>query len=692
MADPLHKHRGSAIIAFLIQRPIHRVSAVLVMSLALAVSSIPPLPVSGYGARREGVALAAMQPGSPIPISDTTRVMPDMPAEADTLSQDSLFSLADTVRLPPREFLPPNTGGDSASQRLEQIWNSPVWPSPPPPEFAAGDLSDWLTYQPAFDVDDAPGPGQFRRYTHWGLIDRVGDWNVEGRSFGWQRLSFPQAAQFDAKLLPSFEYRTIEAGERVNLRRSDDWPLESLSSYFLRQGDYGETYSQGNFRRRFPSAFAIDVDFLFYLNKGRLTGKNAKTRDLRLQLVGPLHRKTFWSFEFTQFQDKSRILTPDEYNVASAEHDDLLYALDARIYRPSDSVFFRAAGLRLQSGKHDISTNTAHQLESHDQTWTLWGEGVSHGWRLGAFGMVEHLRLSPTDKTRGGVSFDGKRLWPVGHWGSSSLHATISGWDTNPFALSVAGVIAADQGDHPLIPSAKLERVRIIPTLFDRLRPRIDAEIAGAGGTGLSLYSEEGDPSLSAEWRNSATVSLRTRSDSTHTRFEFVTQARATYVQGYIRWEDVSTTGTMALYRPVSGDARTIGIAAAMRSHLFSRFHIWLNYAAKYAETIHHERLAGYYPHKGSAILSWIAPQFRYKIDLRLNAAVIWWYGDTRIDPTGYSNSSTFRVDLSGSATMTSFTFYYSMQNIANFPYRTAAGYPYTGRTIRFGFNWNFLN
>ncbi len=690
MADPLHKRGTSTNVALVTLRPALHVRTALATALALAILVFLTPPVFGSEDGSDGSVLA-MQPGSAVPISDTNRPTPQTPSEPDTLALDTLETASDTVTVPPREFVSPFAPGDSDTQALSRLWESPVWPLPPPVGFAAGDLSDWLTYQPTYDVADAPGPGQFRRYTHWGLIDRVGEWRADGRSFGWQRLSFPQTAQFDPTVLPSFEYREVEAGERVSLRRSDEWPLQARSSYFLRQGDYGETYSQGNFRRRFPSAFALDLDFLFYSHKGRSSGANVRNRNLRLQLVGPLKQTTFWTVVFTQFMDESRILMPEQYQLLP-QRDDLLYSLDASIYRPPDSGFFRAAGLRLQSGKHDIRASTTYKLESHDQTWTLWGEGTVRGWHLTGSGIVEHLRLDSVDQSRGGLEVGARKLWPVGGWGSGSIHATISGWDTDPFALSIAGVVAADRGDHRLIPSVKIERTRFVPTLFDRQRPLALVELGNAGSSGLSLYMEEGNPSVSAEWRNSAMMSLQTRSDSAHSDFEFITEAQATYVQRYLRWEDVSTTGTTASYRPVSGDVRTVGIAAALRSHLFSKFYLWLNYAAKYAETLNHERLTGYYPQKGSAILSWIAPQFHYKIDLRLNAAFIWWYGDARIVPTGYDHANTFRVDLSGSATMKSFTFYYSMQNIADFRYRTTAGYPLTGRSVRFGFNWDFLN
>jgi hypothetical protein len=563
---------------------------------------------------------------------------------------------------------------------------------PPPADLATGDFADWLTGQPTIDVDDAPGPGQFRRYTRWGLIDRVGDWDVDGRAFGWQRLSFPQAGQFDPTVLPSFEFKRTEVGERVDLRRDTEWPLESHSSYFLRQGDFGETYSQGKFRRRFPRGLGIDLSFVFYENKGRYAYDDRNTRHLRWQLVGPLRGRMFWSVAFSQFQDKSLILTPDRFSGLGPRRDDLLYSLDATIYRPADSSFFRAGGIRLQSGKQDIRTLSSYRLESHDRTWTLWGEGTVRGWSLNAHGVLEQLRVATANRSRWGIIVDGRRIWPVGEWGSGSLHVAASGWDTDPMAPSFGMAISADRGGRSLVPTLRLERSRLVPTLFDRYRPLETLNMAGVNSFGLDEYVEQGDRGLSAEWRNSMAFVLATRGDTSASHLEFCSEAQATYVQRYIRWEDVSVSSSQASYRPVSGDVRSVGAAMGLHSRLFWKFHLWVNYAAKYAETLNHQRLAGYYPQKGSAIVSWIAPRFRYGIDLRLNAAFLWWSGDPRIIPTGYTTSQTFRFDLSGSATMKDFTFYYSLQNVANFPYRTSAGYGFTGRTVRFGFNWNFLD
>jgi outer membrane receptor protein involved in Fe transport len=73
-----------------------------------------------------------------------------------------------------------------------------------------------------------------------------------------------------------------------------------------------------------------------------------------------------------------------------------------------------------------------------------------------------------------------------------------------------------------------------------------------------------------------------------------------------------------------------------------------------------------------------------------VNAQGLWWYGDRRIDPTEYASPHALRVDLAASATMKDVTLTLQLQNVAGFPYRTAAGYPFAGRTLRFGIDWKF--
>jgi len=41
-------------------------------------------------------------------------------------------------------------------------------------------------------------------------------------------------------------------------------------------------------------------------------------------------------------------------------------------------------------------------------------------------------------------------------------------------------------------------------------------------------------------------------------------------------------------------------------------------------------------------MVSLIAPKWKYGVDLRLNAAGLWWYGDQRIQPTLYTRRMCF--------------------------------------------------
>lgn len=583
-----------------------------------------------------------------------------------------------------REFWPPTAILDSTEREFGRLWSIPRWDLPALADLATGDLADWLLLAPGFDVDDAPGPGQFRRYTRWGLIDRLGTWSVDGEPFAWERLNFPQDARFDPTSLPSFEYEHVRVSDRVDVWHEAEWPLDAHSSYFLRQGDFGETYSEGRFRRRFPLALAVDLGFTFYKSEGRYILDNRDTRHLRWQVAGPLKGKFFWSLRFHQFRDRSWILTPQIYSGIQPRRDDLLYTVDALVYTSPADPAHPIFGMDLQSGKQDIKGIGGYRLESHDRTWTLWGQRVVRGWLLKTAGTIDQLRIKSVDRSRWEASVEGQQESPVQTWGTMALKAKFSGWDTDPFAPEVSAAIIADRTGYQLHPGIRLERIRVVPTLFDRYRP-VDTTFFGSG-----QYIESGDPSLHAEWRNMATIMLV--SDTARNAVDFTAEGQLTYAQHYTRWENISQSATEADDRPRSDDARTAGIALGLHTPLRWKFETWVNYAAKYAATVSGTKLTGYYPHKASVILSWIAPQFRYGIDIRLNSALIWWYGDGRALPTRYRNPHVFRWDLSGSARMKDFTFYYSIQNVANFQYRTDVGYDFTGRDVRFGINWQFLD
>jgi hypothetical protein len=373
-----------------------------------------------------------------------------------------------------------------------------------------------------------------------------------------------------------------------------------------------------------------------------------------------------------------------------------LYVIEGSAYRPpdsSDSSTGWSAGLTLQSGKHDIRDRLIdYQLLTHDKRWSLWGKRMFRGWLVDANAMFETLDLTGDGPSRWGVSVAGQRTVPLGAAGVGFVEWTVSDWDTDPVAIELSTALAPANRDRALIPTIRLERTRIIPSLFDRLPERRTNILFDNQSVIVDQYNEVGDPSLDAEWRNEAALILTTPSDSAH-RTDFSIEGHVAYVEHYTRWLDVSDVTDTAVYQPYADDARTIGLAVALHAPLFWKIEGWFDYAAKYAETLDRQRLSGYYPHKASVIVSWIAPQFAYKIDLRINSALLWYYGDRRIEPTPYTISPhVIRWDLSASAHMSSFTFYYSIQNVTNFAYRTREGQEFALRRMRFGLDWHFID
>ena len=583
------------------------------------------------------------------------------------------------------KFQPPSAVFDSVDSAYAAITETPNWPIPHPADLATGDLGDWLTFIPTYDVDDAPGPGQPRLYSHWGLQGRATDFTVDGEIVPWMRLHIPQTARFDPMGIASFDFDTITAGDRINLQRTSEWPSQAKSSFFLRQGDFSETYSQGRFRRLYSRGYGVDFGFAFYENQGRYFADNRDNRYLRLQIVGPFRNQTFWSVRFVQFRDKTMILVPDTFTEIAATRDDLSYTLEGMLYRPPDSVRDGwKSGVTIRSAKHKAL------VWAKDRVVSLWGEHLLAGWKLHAEGMINDFDSDSTSPSRWGALIEGRRIWQVGTFASAATELRLSDYDTDPLAVDLSASIAADRSDRRFVPTLKISRTRYVPSLFDRQGRGHSLALAG---TPISQYSEIGDPGLDAEWRNELNLSLATRPDSTPGAMDFVIQGHVGYAENYTRWTDANESLDTASYRPVSDDARTVGIALGLHAPLFWKLDIWTSYAAKYAETLDKARLEGYYPHKASAIVSWIAPQFRYKIDLRINSALIWWYGDPRTTPTLYASSPhVLRWDLSASARMASFTFYYSIQNVLNYQYRTGAGQGFTAQTMRFGIKWLFLD
>jgi len=604
---------------------------------------------------------------------------------------------ADTTTPPSlRAFVPPNAVFDSVQRANAQIGNLPLWPLPKPADLATCDLADWLTFQPMYDVDDALGPGQARYYTKWGLIERRSRWSVDGNTLNWQRLDFPQTARFDAAIVPVFDFDSVTLSNDLTLRRDSEWPYRARSSYFLRQGDYGETYSQGSFRRVFPRGYGFDLGFAFYDNDGIVQHSRPKDRYVRLQLVGPLKQSAFWSLRLYQFRDKTNIHPPATFFGMLAERNDLLYVLEGSAYRPpdsSDSSTGWTAGITLQSQKQDIEDIFIdYKLYSRNKQWSLWGKRILYGWLVDARAIYETLDLGDSDPGRWGVSVTGERPLPLGPAWSNFVRWTVSDWDTDPPAPEISSTLTPSNQNHALVPALRLERTRIIPSQFDRLSEERSNIFYDTQSLLIHRYIEAGDPSLNAEWRNEAALILTTPSDSAR-RTEFSVEGHVAYAENHTRWLDVSTQPDTAIYSPVSDDARTIGLAVALHTPLFWKLEGWFDYAAQYAETVDHQRLDGYYPQKASVIVSWIAPQFAYKIDLRINSALLYWYGDSRIEPTPYvSTPNVIRWDISASATMSSFTFYYSVQNVANFQYRTRAEQNYAVRHMRFGLDWHFID
>jgi hypothetical protein len=275
---------------------------------------------------------------------------------------------------------------------------------------------------------------------------------------------------------------------------------------------------------------------------------------------------------------------------------------------------------------------------------------------------------------------------------------SLSDWDTDPPSLDATAVLAPSRSSF-IRPTIRLARERVVPTLFDRDRPLVEFTMIDASQTGF-LYSEAGDPSLDDQWENSVSLQWGHDRIDDSARWAATVGAHAAYIENYTRWQgsaDIdSLLDTPVLhhrYRPVSTDARSFGAALGVHGRLIWRLHYLAHYAVKYATDLDNVKLAGYHPHKGVAMLSLIAPKWKYGVDLRLNAAGLWWYGDPRIDPTAYESSHAFRFDLSGSARVVGdLTLYALMQNVANFQYRTAAGYPFTGRAVRFGLHVTLYN
>lgn len=637
------------------------------------------------------------------PDSADTASLPVLESEEERARFDSLLASlradsAETDTTTPaqvRRFHAVETLFDSARQTIRVI-QEPFRPiMPAPQDLATVDIADWLVLQPTVDVNDASGPGMTRYSSRWGLVDRRQWWEDNaGESFDWLRLGFPQSARADLNVIPVFLYDSITLRDRLYLQRETDWPYHARSSYFLRQGYYGETYSQGKFRRLFAPGFGIDLGFGFYENDGTSFNQDHGNRHLRLRLVGPAGESLFWNFRYSQFRDRSFHKAPAPYGSAVPRRDDLLNVVEGTIYRPTDStgtIRPWIVGLTLQQGKHDIrDAVSGYKLETHSDQFALWTHQTLLGWFIEARGVLQTLTLEDDSPSRWGASVRGRRAFEVGSQTDAALDWTVSDWETDSPAPEGSLALRLPPVAGGLRPGLTVSRTRIVPALFDRLETRRTYPITG-GIT--SNYAEFGDPALGAEWRNDVSVTFG-RDDDSVASATFAITGKAGYVENYTTWQETySAALDTTRLTPLARDVRHAGAALTMFTRLPWKFATWFNYAFKYAEELDHEELTGYYPHAASWVLSWIAPKLRYNIDIRLNSTLLWWTGDSRYAVTPYASSpNVVRWDLSGTARMQDFTFYYSLQNVTNFPYRTESGGEFAVQRMRFGIAWQFID
>ncbi len=569
---------------------------------------------------------------------------------------------------------------------------------PPVTAIAGSDLADWLTYHPAYDVDDAPGVGQTRFYTHWGLVSRTGDWQVDGRSVSWQRLTLPMTPQFDPAILPSFRFSEVRFGDKVVLRGDTSWGERPAFEYTFRQGDYSDSYSEGSFRAHTKRGFGLDLAGVFFSSDGRFATDPRDKRIISLETFGPIKKHLYWRARYDQFRDKSIVLTPEPFSLLHPVRNDLLWSGEIALGRKTDSTAPWQIGARFQSGKQRLK-DELYSVKSKDRNTQLFAESQLAGWQVDLSSGLEELEIDSTNAERWYAVGSVARMWQLGDSWSSAIRVTLSDWDTDPPALSGTAILSP-QRPSVLRPSLRASRERTVPTLFDRFRPaRVDT-LADATLQPF-IYSEAGDPGLEDQWENSVSVQWGQETNSDSLKFGWTVGGHAAYVENYTAWDALLTSDSLSSdipaqrhsYRPLQQDARSLGAAVGIQGRLVWKIHYLANYALKYVTDLDNVKLDGYYPHKAAAMVSLIAPKWKYGVDLRLNAAGLWWYGDQRIQPTLYTTPHVFRVDLSGSARVIGdLTLYALIQNIANFQYRSDAGYPLTGRTVRFGLHVTLLD
>lgn len=626
----------------------------------------------------------APTPSDSVVISDTTAL--------DSLALDSIALM--TLTQPPQDtvrsnFVPPHLWRRGSRWQADELLAGPAWPMPRVPDVAGGDFADWLSYHPAYDVNDAPGVGQTRFFTKWGAVDRSGDWQVEGRPVTWQRLTFPMTPQFDPAIIPSFSFAQTHVGEGVILRNDTLWGDQPVFDYTFRLGDFADAYSEGYFRAHTRRGFGLQLGGVFFSSDGRYASDNRDKRNISLETFGPLSEDHYWRVHYNQFRDKSLVVPPEPYNRSRPQRNDLLWSAEAVVAHIADSVPRWQIGARIKSGDQRLKDPT-YSVASDDHDGQVFMETQIIGWDLNLQLGLKQLEMDSIDVDAWYANAALSKLWQFGKW-TAALEVSASDDDNNPPAPAATAALAP-RSTGGLRPSLRLSRQRSTPTLFDRYRPYAEFSVIDAGQEGL-VYSEAGDPSLDDQWENSIGLHWGADAFSDTVAFAWTLAGHAAYIEEYTIWQGEEGTDTLlgnpvrhVRYRPRSHDARSLGAAAGIHGRLFWKIHYRTHYALKYAVDLNDVKLKGYHPHKGLAMVSLIAPRWRYGVNLRLNAAGLWWYGDTRIDPSGYESSHVLRFDLSGSAEVVNdLTIYALLQNVANFPYRTGAGQEFTGRTVRFG-------
>jgi hypothetical protein len=646
------------------------------------------LLASGLPAHGQSEPVPSVFP--PSYFSDT---LPADTLKADTLAidsavvHDSTLTVEDTTWA---RFLPPSRWQTAEQYRTEELLAGPQWPMPPVDAIAGGDLADWLSYHPAYDVADAPGVGQPRFFTHWGLVDRVGLWQVDGRTASWQRLTLPMTPQFDPAILPSFDFTSLHFGEEAILRHDTGWSERPTFDFTFRQGDFSDTYSEGRFRARTKRGFGLDAGATFFSSDGRFAADNRDKRILSLEAFGPLRKQLYWRARYSQFRDKSLLLPPAPYDLLRPVRNDLLWSGEVALAHGGDSIPLWQFGARFVSGAQRLS-DPSYAISSEDRSVQLFGQAQIMGWHFDLFAGGEQLEIDSTTEERGIAGLSIARRWDLSDAWEAALGVSAGSRLDEPIIPGFKAALSP-RVNGGMMPHLRLSRQGTTHTMFDLHRPLAEFSIIDAMQTGY-IYSEAGDPDLDDQWENSIGVQWGSETFADSIALGWTVAGHAAYIENYTLWNGVEDTDTLLgnpvphlRYRPRAEDARSLGAAVGLHGRLFWKLHFLTHYAVKYATNLDNEKLTGYYPHKGVAMVSLIAPKWKYNVDVRLNAAGLWWYGDTRIDPSGYEASHVFRFDLSGTARVVGdLTLFAMMQNVANFPYRSAAGFPLTGRTLRFG-------